>query len=171
MVRFLFALFDFRIHHLDDDPGAERKPSHERLPLRDAVHLVGAFGELFEDLFFLVVHPLLQVFFVPDNVTEGDEANYKVSDFWLFQYNTNGVLTGKPRYYENAQDGVNVSVFRPSSGTYKCYIIANTHNPGFLSEIKEYTTEADLRRAYKAVTCFSDLWPRLVYIQGFRCFH
>ena len=97
---------------------------------------------------------------VPDNVTEGDEANYMVSDFWLFQYNTNGVLTGKPRYYENAQDGVNVSVFRPSSGTYKCYIIANTHNPGFLSEIGEYATEAELRRAYKSVADFSDLWQK-----------
>ena len=94
----------------------------------------------------------------PDNIIEGTEVNYKVSDFWLFQYNPNGVLTGKPRYYENTQNGMNVSIFRPTSGTHRCYIVANTHNPGFLSEIGEYSTESTLKKAYKSVSTFSDLW-------------
>ena len=68
-MRSLFSLFFCR-HHLDDDLGAERKPSHERLPLRDAVHLVGAFGELLEDFLFLVVQPFLQILLVPYNVPE-----------------------------------------------------------------------------------------------------
>ena len=59
LVRFLFALFDFRIHHFNDDPGADGESSNERLPLRDAVHLVGAFGEFLEDLFLLFIQPLL----------------------------------------------------------------------------------------------------------------
>ena len=64
------ALFDFRIHHLDDDPGSQRKSSNERLPLGDAVHLVGALGKLLEDLLFLIVQPLLQILLVPYNVSE-----------------------------------------------------------------------------------------------------
>lgn len=55
MVRFLFALFDFRIHHFNDDPGTEHESSRERLPLCDAVHLVGAFRELFEDFFLFII--------------------------------------------------------------------------------------------------------------------
>ena len=94
----------------------------------------------------------------PDNVSEGTAVNYKVSDFWLFQYNPNGVLTGKPRYYDNCQDRVNVSIFRPSAGTHRCYIIANTHNPGFLAEIVDYNTESALKKAYKSVSAYSDMW-------------
>ena len=72
----------------------------------------------------------------PDNVEDGAGTGYLVEDFWLFEYNSNGLLVGRPRYYENVSSGVNVSVLRPSSGTYKCYIIANTHNPAFLAEIE-----------------------------------
>ena len=69
MVRFLFVLFDFCVHYLNDDPGAEHETSHERLPLRDAVHLALALGELLKDLLF-VVQPLLQILFVPDDISE-----------------------------------------------------------------------------------------------------
>ena len=70
MVRFLFALFDFRCHHLNDDPGTQCETSHECLPLRHAVHFAHALSELFEDLLSLIVQPLLQILLVPDNVTE-----------------------------------------------------------------------------------------------------
>lgn len=94
----------------------------------------------------------------PDGVTEGTGQGYVVSDFWMFEYNSNGLLVGKPRYYENASAGVTVSVFRPSSGIYKCYVIANTHNPGFLAEIDDYSTESALKKAYRKVNSYDDLW-------------
>lgn len=69
---FLFSglLYNFCVHYLNDDPCSERKPSHKGFPLGDAVHLVGAFGELFEDLLFLVVHSFLQSLFMPDDVAK-----------------------------------------------------------------------------------------------------
>ena len=94
----------------------------------------------------------------PDSVVEGDGVNYQVEDFWLFEYNTNGLLVGKPCYYENVSSGMNVSVFRPSSGIYRCYVIANTHNPGFLSELDGYNTESALRKAHKLVNSCDDLY-------------
>ena len=70
MVRFLFALFNFRVYYLDENPDSEYKASCEHLTLGDAVYFVGAFGELFEDIFFFVVQPFLQIFLVPDYVPE-----------------------------------------------------------------------------------------------------
>ena len=58
-VMLLILLFNFRIHNFDDDPGSERKASCERLPLCDALHLVSAFGELFEDLFAFIIQSFL----------------------------------------------------------------------------------------------------------------
>lgn len=33
-------------------------------------------------------------------VDEGTDADYQVTDFWLLQYNQNGVQIGSPRYYK-----------------------------------------------------------------------
>ena len=96
----------------------------------------------------------------PDNVEDGAGTGYLVEDFWLFEYNSNGLLVGRPRYYENVSSGVNVSVLRPSSGTYKCYIIANTHNPALLAEIGGYKTASDLRQAFQAIDSYADLYQK-----------
>ena len=36
---------------------------------------------------------------VTEDVIEGDEADYKVSDFWVFEYDEAGNILGAPRYY------------------------------------------------------------------------
>lgn len=89
--------------------------------------------------------------------SEPEAANYLVEDFWLFEYNSNGMLVGKPCYYENASAGVEVTVFRPSSGEYRCYVIADTHDPYFLLNIDDYSTETALKHASRSIASSGDV--------------
>ncbi|MDR2129901.1 MAG: DUF4906 domain-containing protein [Odoribacteraceae bacterium] len=73
-----------------------------------------------------------------DLVDEGTGTGYTVEDFWVLQYTgtaDNAILATAPRYYTMSQfetDGNVIPVILPPVGsTYRCVLLANTHNPVF----------------------------------------
>ena len=100
---------------------------------------------------------------VPGNMEEGEEANYKVSDFWLFEYKNDGKIAGSPRYFEIGKDddlsNMPVPVIMPPSGkTYKCVIIANTHDEFFTSTLTDFSTYDAFQKEFLSVRNYTDLY-------------
>ena len=92
----------------------------------------------------------------PDEMEEGTGSDYKVTDFWLLQYNHNGSQIGSARYYRMDEfDGGNLSVpviLPAESGiTYRCVIIANTHSEGFGITLGQATTLDKLKALCQSV--------------------
>lgn len=102
---------------------------------------------------------------VTEDVIEGDEADYKVSDFWVFEYDEAGNILGAPRYYLSKDyadaQSVPVSVIVPNKGgvIYKLVIIANTHNQDLLSSISYNSIQA-LKSSSLPVNSSEDLYQR-----------
>lgn len=100
---------------------------------------------------------------VEDIVDEGIEDGYNVSDFWLFEYDSDNTLLGAPRYYTtddfDFSGPVPVSVILPSASgvIYKLAVIANTHNPSLLSAIS-YNTLGALKTSSLPVRSSADLY-------------
>lgn len=96
----------------------------------------------------------------PGSVEEGTDPEYKVSDFWLIQYNHLGEQISSARYYEKSEfesGTLSVPVILPADGiTYKCVIIANTHSEGFGTTLKTATTLDKLRALYREITVQND---------------
>jgi len=92
----------------------------------------------------------------PDEMEEGTGDDYKVTDFWLLQYNHNGSQIGSARYYRMDEfDGgdLSVPVILPSESgiTYRCVIIANTHSEGFGITLGQATTLDKLKALCQTV--------------------
>ncbi len=93
-------------------------------------------------------------------VDEGLAIDYVVSDFWLFQYNENGALIGKPRYYRTGGNAeINVSILKPTAQavTYKAVFVANVHDNSFDTKI-DCSTISALKATGIAVASSSDLY-------------
>ena len=113
--------------------------------------------------FSLIPGPMIQTRVVPGNIEEGEEANYKVSDFWLFEYKNDGKIAGSPRYFEVGKDddlsNMPVPVIMPPSGkTYKCVIIANTHDEFFTSTLTDFSTYDAFQKEFLSVRNYTDLY-------------
>lgn len=93
---------------------------------------------------------------VGETVNEGTGSDYKVTDFWLLEYNNNGLLIGSPHYYLMSEftetDDVAVPVILPENGEeYQCVVIANTHSEAFSVTLGTATTLDKLRSVSMAV--------------------
>ena len=97
-------------------------------------------------------------------VDEGTDADYQVTDFWLLQYNQNGVQIGSPRYYEMSDfaddETMALPVILPTEAgvTYLCAVIANTHAPAFSSTLSSATTLEKLKTVYKNISNADDMY-------------
>ena len=102
----------------------------------------------------------------PNSVTEGT-----VSDFWLLEYGADGKLLqadGKPvvEYFTKEKlvamnNKLNIQL--PNEGSndsYKCVMIANTHNSSFFDRIdpSQYETLENLKKLTKDVTSTNDTY-------------
>ena len=105
----------------------------------------------------------------PGTVNEGTEPGYQVNDFWLLEYGADGKLLtdkGEPvvKYITMRDLALNKQKFdiqvpaKNSNDTYKCVMIANTHNPSFFntSDISQYNTLDKLKELTKDITSFDD---------------
>lgn len=100
---------------------------------------------------------------VPDDMNEGTVSGYQIADFWMFEYDDKGKITGSPRYFEMGSDDnqhdIPVPVILPPAGyTYKCIIIANTHDENFAAGLSDYSTLAAMQKEYAEVSSYSDLY-------------
>lgn len=92
---------------------------------------------------------------VGESIDEGTSMDYTVADFWFFEYDASGNLLGTPRYYKTDDyesiESLPVSVILPTSSEiiYKSIVVANTHDPLFLSGISYNTLSALKASAYK----------------------
>ena len=111
----------------------------------------------------LVTEAMVPTKVVPGNVAEGEELTYKVSDFWLFEYKNDGKIAGSPRYFEVGEDddlsNMPVPVIMPPGGkTYKCVIIANTHDEFFTSTLTDFSTYDAFQKEFLSVRNYTDLY-------------
>ena len=111
----------------------------------------------------LVPEAMIATKVVPDNMNEGTGPDYKVTDFWMFEYDEKGKITGSPRYFElgsdDNQNDIPVPVILPPAGyTYKCIIIANTHDENFAAGLSDYSTLAAMQKEHKEVSLYSDMY-------------
>ena len=91
-----------------------------------------------------------------------DESSAEIKDFWIFQYNRNGALIGRPAYYRVREaDKQQVSILVPSEpgDEYTTVFLANTHNNG-LDMILDYGTLSDLTSSHISVSSSSDMYQR-----------
>lgn len=101
-----------------------------------------------------------------ETVDEGTGTDYKILDFWLLEYNQNGLLIGSPRYYvmselgEPGEENIFIPVIRPAeAGTeYRCVLLANTHSPAFSATLAGANTLGKLKTLYKNVRNLSDMY-------------
>lgn len=111
----------------------------------------------------LVTEDMVMTRMVPDDTVEGDADGYHVSDFWLFEYKSDGKIAGSPRYFElgegEGHTDIPIPVILPPAGsTYKCIIIANTHDDNFTASLSDYSTLSAMQKEYKAVSAYSDMY-------------
>ncbi|MDR2129785.1 MAG: FimB/Mfa2 family fimbrial subunit, partial [Odoribacteraceae bacterium] len=100
---------------------------------------------------------------LPDSpvVDEGSDPDYIVKDFWLLQFNENGVRIGSPRYYTMPLDNTSTAVaviLPPADKTYKCVLLANTHADAFDATLGSVTTLEGLKTSYKRIWNLADLY-------------
>ena len=97
-----------------------------------------------------------------ETVDEGTGTDYKILDFWLLEYNQNGLLIGSPRYYVMSELGeeIYLPIIRPAeAGTeYRCMLLANTHSPAFSATLAGATTLDKLKTIYKNIRNLSDMY-------------
>lgn len=97
-----------------------------------------------------------------ETVDEGTGTDYKILDFWLLEYNQNGLLIGSPRYYVMSELGeeIYLPIIRPAeAGTeYRCVLLANTHSPAFSVTLAGATTLDKLKTIYKNIRNLSDMY-------------
>lgn len=101
---------------------------------------------------------------IDEIIDEGLSPDYVISDFWVFQYDSNGTLIGKPMYYRTGGSASqDVSILLPSeAGTvYKTVFLANTHDNGLDMKIR-YSSISELTSSALVVSSFSD-----TYMKGF----
>ena len=94
----------------------------------------------------LLMEDMVSVKAVPPDTDEGEGDSYCVSDFWMFEYKSDGTIAGSPRYFEvdGDTDDIPVPVLLPPAGaTYKCIIIANTHDSNFTSGLTDIDGNAE----------------------------
>ncbi|MDR2130120.1 MAG: DUF4906 domain-containing protein, partial [Odoribacteraceae bacterium] len=99
---------------------------------------------------------------LPDSpvVDEGTDPDYIVKDFWLIQFDENGLRIGAPRYYlmPTLTSTTAVAVIKPTSGTYKCVLLANTHSEAFGLVLGPIKTLAELKTVYKKIGGLGDMY-------------
>lgn len=98
---------------------------------------------------------------ITDDIDEGTGAAYKVTDFWLLEYNDRGLMIGSPRYYVTSEfsDGMSVPIILPPAGTeYKCVVLANTHSEGFSATLGNATTLERLKVLCKNIRTQQDMY-------------
>lgn len=101
---------------------------------------------------------------VSGQVDEGTADDYVISDFWIFQYNENDVLIGKPTYYRTSGvSSQSVAVLLPpDDGTakiYKAVFLANTHDNSLALKI-DHSTLAALAASGLTASSSSDLYQQ-----------
>ncbi len=98
---------------------------------------------------------------VTEEIEEGTDAAYKVSDFWLLEYNDRGLMIGSPHYYVMSEftDGTAVPIILPPAGSeYTCVVLANTHADGFSATLGEATTLDKLKTFCKNIRTQEDTY-------------
>ncbi|MDR2130652.1 MAG: DUF4906 domain-containing protein [Odoribacteraceae bacterium] len=97
----------------------------------------------------------------PLEVEEGTAPGYIVKDFWMLQFNENGVRIGAPRYYTmpalTSTTAVAV-VLPPANTTYQCVLIANTHSESLGTTLGAVTTLAGLATVHERLHGLADLY-------------
>ena len=81
---------------------------------------------------------------VADNVLEGTEENYRITDFIVFQFDEHGNRLVEPQYYDYNPDEngkQEIPIIKPGSEVeYTIVILANTHNEAARYTFAEATT-------------------------------
>ena len=130
--------------------GCEKLPVHQSHEREDVV------------MISLVPETIVKTKAVPDNMDEGEDVNYKIGDFWLFEYKDDGKIAGSPRFFEiGAEDDLGkipVPVIMPPSGKkYKCIIIANTHDENFTSTLTDFSTYSAFQKEFEVIRQYTDM--------------
>ena len=104
----------------------------------------------------------------PNDADECTEKNYKVSDFWLLQYDADGKLVnadGKPAKQYITKEALatkdnKLDIQLPNNGSYKCVMIANTHDEHLFNSNnkKKYESLDMLKKFTKDVKSFEDTY-------------
>ncbi|MDE6538128.1 MAG: hypothetical protein K2M13_08875 [Muribaculaceae bacterium] len=99
---------------------------------------------------------------------EATDDEKKITDFWLIEYNENGVRVGLPRYFEvegeahtsYTLDNINIIVPREEGQNYTCVLMANTRDASMFGEHNraKFSTLDALRNFDKDVTNQEDLF-------------
>ncbi len=95
-------------------------------------------------------------------VDEGTSDGYKVTDFWLMQYDDAGSMVGSPRYYRLSDyEGTSLTasvVLPPANAEYTCVVIANTHSDMFYKNMGDVTTLEKLKKSCVRINEEYDLY-------------
>ncbi|MDR2129574.1 MAG: DUF4906 domain-containing protein [Odoribacteraceae bacterium] len=93
-------------------------------------------------------------------VEEGITAGYIVKDFWLLQFDERGYRVGPPRYYTMPTTGSTtaVAVIKPTSGRYKCVLLANTHSNALGTALGPINSLDDLKTIHKRIWRLEDMY-------------
>ena len=99
---------------------------------------------------------------VTDEVNEGTDANYKVKDFWLLEYDHQGNKIMEPRYYVMADldTDFHLPIVLPltSDLTYTCVVIANTHADALGATLSQATTLDKLKTVSGSVEALNQVY-------------
>ena len=99
---------------------------------------------------------------VTDEVNEGTDANYKVTDFWLLEYDHQGNKIMEPRYYVMADLNANfhLPIVLPMNDTttYTCVVIANTHADALGATLSQATTLEKLKTVSGSVEALDQVY-------------
>ncbi|MDR2131262.1 MAG: DUF4906 domain-containing protein [Odoribacteraceae bacterium] len=104
----------------------------------------------------------------PNPVNEGTAPDYKVTDFWVLQFTgttDDAILATAPRYYKTSEFESNGSVISvilpPASKTYRCVLLANTHNAAFdAGGLRDVATLGNLKNVSLPVQQVEDMYNK-----------
>ena len=94
---------------------------------------------------------------------EGTDNDYKVKDFWLLEYDAKGKLVASvykevDQSAESVKAYVNLKIPADATQTYRCVMIANTHDASFSELLSQAQTLDGLKSYGKTVTGFDSMY-------------
>lgn len=92
---------------------------------------------------------------------EGTGTDYRVKDYWLIQYASDGKIIGDAKYIETVEgeDYKTPVIIPEGDDIYYCLFIANTHNPELNADFEEYkSTLASMTGFYKNISSLDDTY-------------
>lgn len=92
---------------------------------------------------------------------EGVDADYRVKDYWILQYASDGSFIDNAKYIEvvEGEDYKTPVVLPEGDNKYYCLFIANTHNPNLDAEFEPYKGSlASMAKFYRTISTLDDTY-------------